>query len=358
MENLYSETDLQNLLESTNNKVQFELCSDSSAHVDYDGKKYTTLEANAPEVYDSVIGKHSFVFTSTEFPEIREKFDCEFTSSGHIYPITVALKDKVEKEKRKQKRKETILRLKDLSKKVIKVVGALITSFIRLLKSTLLPKSIEECLQNALSAKNSNNIEDFYIWTEKAAKKGHVESCLTLGLAFYNGNDIVENYDEALKWFKKGAAKGDEACLLNAGLMYAYGQGVPINYHQAIKYLEIPAKKGTGDVQAQYEMGRCYYKLLESLPFVDSTARSRNHYYSESVRWLTISANKGYAEAQFLLGQIYIYKACFYSNLSYKEQHQRAFDLLQKAKKQGHHAASEVLFQFTGAYWSRTGNIL
>ena len=43
------------------------------------------------------------------------------------------------------------------------------------------------------------------LWYERAAKQGHVDAQLRLGLMYAQGNGCLQDFKEAVKWLKKAA---------------------------------------------------------------------------------------------------------------------------------------------------------
>jgi TPR repeat protein len=46
-----------------------------------------------------------------------------------------------------------------------------------------------------------------------------------LGLMYYNGQGVTQDYSQAADWYRKAAAQGNAAAQYNLGLMYYNGQG-------------------------------------------------------------------------------------------------------------------------------------
>jgi len=62
-----------------------------------------------------------------------------------------------------------------------------------------------------------------------AATKGHAGAQNRIGELFYNG----QKYSDAVEWFKKAAAQGYSKALLNLGICYYTGNGVPQDFAKA-----------------------------------------------------------------------------------------------------------------------------
>src|SRR6185503_3714290 len=58
---------------------------------------------------------------------------------------------------------------------------------------------------------------------------------------------------EALMWYRKAAEQGDAWAQYNLGLMYYFGQSIPQDYQEALKWYRQVAERGFA--RAQYNLG-------------------------------------------------------------------------------------------------------
>ena len=61
----------------------------------------------------------------------------------------------------------------------------------------------------------------------KSAKKGDKEAQNDLGLMYYEGEGVPQDYEKAIEWYTKSAEQGHAWAQYNLGLMYYDGEGVP-----------------------------------------------------------------------------------------------------------------------------------
>ncbi len=59
-----------------------------------------------------------------------------------------------------------------------------------------------------------------------------------LGIRYYNGQDVSQNYAKALNWLRKAAEQGHVKAQSHLGDMYHKGEGVPQDHAEAIKWHE------------------------------------------------------------------------------------------------------------------------
>ncbi|MBR1504314.1 MAG: SEL1-like repeat protein [Prevotella sp.] len=194
-------------------------------------------------------------------------------------------------------------------------------------KSASQIKSIGDFYFNGTYGRRKN-VEEAYAWYEKAAEMGHdsaqyllgqrliqrrwiatkdVETAVDLfrasavqgnrdaqysmGDVYEIGDGVEKNYTEALKWYRMAAEQGHTRAIFCVGYIYYQGRGMlQRNYKEAMKWF----LKIDDDAQAQNFIGYMYQKGYGVWQSVDS-ARV----------WFLKSANQGYADAQYHLGDSY-----------------------------------------------------
>ena len=75
----------------------------------------------------------------------------------------------------------------------------------------------------------------------KAAEQGNPLSQFNLGLMYYKGRAVRQNYTEAVKWWRLSAEKGFAEALNNLGMMYGNGDGVQQDNMEAYKWFDLAA---------------------------------------------------------------------------------------------------------------------
>lgn len=78
----------------------------------------------------------------------------------------------------------------------------------------------------------------------KSAQAGDVNAQYNLGVLYFEGKDVTQNYLEAAKWYGSAADQGDKQAQFNLGLMYYRGIGIPQNYLYAYELFSLAAEKG------------------------------------------------------------------------------------------------------------------
>ncbi|MCQ2288423.1 MAG: sel1 repeat family protein [Muribaculaceae bacterium] len=119
----------------------------------------------------------------------------------------------------------------------------------------------------------------------RAAEKGSTKAQYQLGLCYYKGRGVRQDYYEAAKWFRIAANQGHIKAQCNLGLCYKNGQGVTQNAYEAVKWYRKAAEKG--DATAQFNLALCYYNG-------QGVTQSRD----EAIKWFKLSAKQGNVQAK------------------------------------------------------------
>ena len=89
------------------------------------------------------------------------------------------------------------------------------------------------------------------------AEAGNPVEQFRMGLMYYYGNGVDQNYKYAVKWFTKAAEQGYLYAQTSLGICYRRGEGILINFIEAVKLFTLAAEQG--DIVAVYNLGICYY---------------------------------------------------------------------------------------------------
>jgi TPR repeat protein len=120
--------------------------------------------------------------------------------------------------------------------------------------------------------------------TKKDAESGDAEAQNNLGVMYYKGLGVPEDYAEAVKWYRLAADQGDAEAQFNLGVMYHDGRGVSQDYAEAVKWYRLAADQG--DAEAQGNLGVMYHD-----------GRGVPQDYGEAYAWFSVAAAFGDANA-------------------------------------------------------------
>jgi TPR repeat protein len=120
--------------------------------------------------------------------------------------------------------------------------------------------------------------------TLEAAKQGDAAAQYNLGVLYYNGEGVPQDYETAVYWFRKATEQGNAFAQYNLGLSYYMGHGVPQDYMAAIQLFQKAAEQG--HARAQYDLGTMYY-----------SGKGVPQNNIEAYAWLNIAADRGSEKA-------------------------------------------------------------
>ncbi len=76
------------------------------------------------------------------------------------------------------------------------------------------------------------------------AQAGDVTAQYNLGVQYFTGAGVPQNYLEAAKWYGAAADQGDAQAQFNLGLMFYGGTGIPKNISYAYELFSLAARQG------------------------------------------------------------------------------------------------------------------
>ena len=74
-------------------------------------------------------------------------------------------------------------------------------------------------------------------WYRMAADQGDAQAQYNLGVMYYEGQGVSQDYSAAMKLFRMAADQGNARAQCNLGVVYYQGQGVPQNTSEALRWL-------------------------------------------------------------------------------------------------------------------------
>ena len=92
-------------------------------------------------------------------------------------------------------------------------------------------------------------------WVEKAqrdAEDGNADAQFKLGVMYYEGDGVPQDFAEARRWFEKAAAQGNAEAQYNLGVMHENGQGGPQDKRAAKEWFRKACDGGDQDGCGKY----------------------------------------------------------------------------------------------------------
>jgi len=128
------------------------------------------------------------------------------------------------------------------------------------------------------------------------AKKGNPQSQHELAFEYWSGENLKQDFSEAMKWWKLSASKDFGKAYYNLGAMYANGDGVPVNYKKAYYYHNLSTKK------KHTHQSTSYFFLGQNF-FLEGKCGKKNT--KKGIKYLEIASKKNLIAAQYILGSYY-----------------------------------------------------
>ncbi|MYM92970.1 tetratricopeptide repeat protein [Duganella vulcania] len=96
------------------------------------------------------------------------------------------------------------------------------------------------------------------------AKAGNADAQHLLGLMYYMGRGVTQDYKQALEWHRKAALQGKADAQYVVGAMYYTGNAVIQDHKQAVSWFRKAAEQGHPD--AQQALGLMYRYHMAGMP--------------------------------------------------------------------------------------------
>ena len=110
-----------------------------------------------------------------------------------------------------------------------------------------------------------------------------------IGKQYSSGNEMREDYIEAVWWYRKAAKQGHEDAQCRLGDLYCFGLGVSRDYTAAAEWYRRAAEQGHREAQG---MLGGLYRMGKGVAQDDG----------EATEWFQRAANQGHEDAEYLLG--------------------------------------------------------
>ncbi|MYN07596.1 tetratricopeptide repeat protein [Pseudoduganella aquatica] len=114
------------------------------------------------------------------------------------------------------------------------------------------------------TAYNNRNYSLAYKEIEPLARNGNTDAEHLLGLMYYMGRGVPQDYKQALNWHRKAAVKGKADAQYVVGAMYYTGNAVIQDHKQAVIWFRKAAEQGHPD--AQQTLGLMYRYHIGGMP--------------------------------------------------------------------------------------------
>ncbi len=189
----------------------------------------------------------------------------------------------------------------------------------------------------AKQALRNNVFKEAAKFFEKSAESGNPAAASDLGVLYFTGKGVKQDYSKAISWFEKGAEKSYVEAQYYLGKSYLFGHGVDKNYAVALEWLEMAAAQGSG---------KAYSDL--SIMYFSGIGVEKNKKWA--LRYVKKSAEKNNPEAIFNLASLYLQGGLV------KKDYRKAIELYGKSARLGY-AQSKSVLEYQLMHASEAGDI-
>lgn len=138
----------------------------------------------------------------------------------------------------------------------------------------------------------AQDYETALIWYEKAAFRKFRDAKVQLGWMYANGLGTKQDHQKALQFYREAGEEGSAVAQSALGDIYGTGRGVEVDQYQSVFWYEKAAQQG--NVRAQFKLGLAY-----------STGLGAAMDAQQAGIWFEKSAQQGNADAQYRLAVAY-----------------------------------------------------
>lgn len=125
------------------------------------------------------------------------------------------------------------------------------------------------------------------------ALSGHTEAQYEVGMRYFKGYDVTQNYEESLKWMLMAAHQGHVKAQTYVGWMYQNAKGTQRDGLEAERWYRLAAE--SGDSNATYSMG-----------MIHANGWSVPVNKAEGEKWFIRWGEQGGANNKFSMGEMYV----------------------------------------------------
>jgi TPR repeat protein len=146
-------------------------------------------------------------------------------------------------------------------KTLVKLIGIVATSMALVLA---LQGSARASFAEGATAYNNRNYAQAFRTILPLARAGNADAEHLLGLMYYMGRGVQQDYKQALLWHRRAAQQGKADAQYVVGAMYYTGNAVIQDHKQAVTWFRKAAEQGHAD--AQQVLGLMYRYHIGGMP--------------------------------------------------------------------------------------------
>ena len=185
-------------------------------------------------------------------------------------------------------------------------------------------KTADELYKRAMEFDALSDGANTFKYMLQAAELGHAEAQMNVGVLYYSGYGVPQNFKLAAEWYTKAVENGNVDAGFFLAVCYLNGEGMVKDTCRAVQIWAELAEKG--HIRSQYNLGDCYDQGL----CVEKNAEKAFYWYKKA-------AEQGYADSQFKIGW------CYYTGNGTSKDPSLCFEWISKAAAQNHAPSEYVM---------------
>ena len=158
----------------------------------------------------------------------------------------------------------------------------------------MLGVAVAQQTTNILPAATNGIASGSFEETKAKAEKGDAIAQFSLGIYYFNGDEVTKDVGECVKWCQKAAEQNLVQAKIYLAGIYFNGMGIATNRVEAVKWLRLAVEQNSP--QAEWILGQAY-----------ENGQGVEENFVEAADLYRKAAEQGLAEAQYRLGEL-----CFY----------------------------------------------
>ena len=127
--------------------------------------------------------------------------------------------------------------------------------------------------------------------TKSKAEAGNALAQYNIGVMYYEGQVVEQDFKEAIKWYRRAAEGNHSHAQCNLGVMYANGVGVKRDSTEAVKWYRMSVKQN--NAAAQFNLGVMY---------VNGAGVEKD--LKEGIKWISKAAEQNHKSAKAALQKL------------------------------------------------------
>jgi hypothetical protein len=161
-------------------------------------------------------------------------------------------------------------------------------------------QAMMDVCQRYFDTKDCCNNEQVMKYLSILSEDNNKRAMLLLGIMFYSGLGVQQNYKEAAKWYEKAADGLEPYGLCNLGYCYSYGRDMDVDHAKAYDCFSKSAY--LGNANAMYKLGDMFFYGNH----VDEDKKAAFYWYNEALN-RGRNDNEVEPNVKYRLGRCYLH---------------------------------------------------